>query len=53
MLTLRAEMKVVLMSGYEVSGLRGAGWPFLQKHFAVEPLKRMVAAALRGYPKKR
>ena len=53
MLTLRAEMKVVLMSGYEVPGRRGAGWPFLQKPSAVEPLTRMVAAALRGYPKKR
>lgn len=52
-LAMRPEMKVILMSGYEVSGVRASGWPFLQKPFSVDALKRIVAETLRGYPKKR
>jgi FixJ family two-component response regulator len=52
-LALRPKVKVILMSGYEVSGIKGAGSAFLQKPFGVEPLRRIVADTLRGYPKKR
>jgi len=38
--------KVILMSGYEVSGIKETGWPFVKKPFAVETLRRAVAASL-------
>jgi len=43
---LRPGIKVVLMSGYEVAGIKETGWPFVKKPFAVETLRRAVAAAL-------
>ena len=52
-LALRPKVKVILMSGYEVSGIKGAGFAFLQKPFGIEPLRRIVADTLRVYPKKR
>ena len=52
-LAMRPKVKVILMSGYEVSGIKGAGFAFLQKPFGIEPLRRIVADTLRGYPKKR
>jgi CheY-like chemotaxis protein len=42
----RPAIKVILMSGYEVSGIKETGWPFVKKPFAVETLRRAVAAAL-------
>ena len=42
------EIKVILMSGYEVSGTKEAGAAFLQKPFGIEPLRRIVADTLRG-----
>jgi len=48
-LTMRPNVKIILMSGFEVSGMKGAGWAFLQKPFGLEPLKRIVADTLRGY----
>jgi len=39
-------IKVILMSGYEVSGIKETGWPFVKKPFAVETLRRAVAASL-------
>jgi len=39
-------IKVVLMSGYEVAGIKETGWPFVKKPFALETLRRTVAAAL-------
>jgi CheY-like chemotaxis protein len=35
---LRPQMKVLLMSGYEMSGLRETGWPFIAKPFGVTEL---------------
>ena len=43
---LRPGTKVLLMSGYEVAGIKETGWPFVKKPFAVESLRRAVAAAL-------
>jgi CheY-like chemotaxis protein len=51
-LALRPNMKVILMSGYEVSGTKEAGATFLQKPFGVEPLRRIVSDTLRGHPTK-
>jgi CheY-like chemotaxis protein len=42
----RPGIKVILMSGYEVSGIKETGWPFVKKPFAVETLRRAVAASL-------
>jgi len=39
-------IKVILMSGYEVSGIKKTSWPFVKKAFAVETLRRAVAASL-------
>lgn len=51
-LAMRPNVKVILMSGYEVSGIKEAGFAFLQKPFGIEPLRRIVADTLRGHPKK-
>ena len=51
-LALRPKVKVILMSGYEVSGIKGAGFAFLQKPFGIETLRRIVADTLRGNPSK-
>src|SRR5215470_3393096 len=42
LLELQPRMNVVLMSGYEVAGLRGTGWPFLEKPFSLESLRQIV-----------
>ena len=47
-LELRPKMKVILMSGYEVSSVKATGWPFLEKPFGVETLTRTVASTLSG-----
>jgi len=52
-LALRPKVKVILMSGYEVSGIKGAGFAFLQKPFGIESLRRIVADTLREHPSKR
>jgi Response regulator containing CheY-like receiver, AAA-type ATPase, and DNA-binding domains len=52
-LALRPKVKVILMSGYEVSGIKGAGFAFLQKPFGIETLRRIVADTLREHPSKR
>ena len=39
---LRPTMKVLLMSGFEVSGLRETGWPFVAKPFGVTELIERV-----------
>src|SRR6266852_5131802 len=46
-LSLRPKMKVMLMSGYEVSGLAETGWPFIAKPFGIEELLQKVADTLR------
>jgi CheY-like chemotaxis protein len=45
---LRLNMKVILMSGYEVAGLAETGWPFIQKPFGTKALAQQVADTLRG-----
>jgi CheY-like chemotaxis protein len=45
-LLLRPTIKVVLMSGYEVSGLAESGWPFIQKPFGVKALAQKIADTL-------
>src|SRR5216683_1472050 len=47
MLSLRPKIKVMLMSGYEVSGLAEAGWPFIAKPLGIEELLQKVADTLR------
>ena len=47
MLILRPPMKVILMSGYEVSGLAATGWPFLAKPFGIKDLTQKVTDALK------
>ena len=42
--TLRPTTKVLLMSGFEVSGLRETGWPFVAKPFGVTELIERVEA---------
>ncbi len=46
-LALRPTMKVMLMSGYEVSGLVETGWPFIAKPFGIHDLAQRVADTLR------
>jgi CheY-like chemotaxis protein len=50
MLSLRPQMKVMLMSGYEVSGLAETGWPFVAKPFGIQELTQMIADTLREDP---
>ncbi len=45
-LSLRPTIKVVLMSGYEVSGLAESGWLFIQKPFGVKALAQKIADTL-------
>jgi CheY-like chemotaxis protein len=47
MLAVRPHMKVMLMSGYEVSGLAESGWPVIKKPFALSTLVQKVATALK------
>ena len=47
MLSLRPQMKVMLMSGYEVSGLAETGWPFIAKPFGIQELTQKIADTLR------
>jgi CheY-like chemotaxis protein len=46
-LSLRPTIKVVLMSGYEVSGLAESGWLFIQKPFGVKALAQKIADTLK------
>jgi CheY-like chemotaxis protein len=46
-LSLRPKMKVLFMSGYEVSGLVETGWPFIAKPFGIQDLAQRVADTLR------
>lgn len=46
MRALRPRMKIMLMSGYAVSGLAETGWSFLEKPFALNTLVQKVAATL-------
>jgi CheY-like chemotaxis protein len=46
-------MKVILMSGYEVTGIKETGWPFLPKPFTIDSLTRLVAATLQTTPESR
>jgi hypothetical protein len=39
-------MKIMLMSGYDVSGLVETGWPFIAKPFSIQDLAQRVADAL-------
>ncbi len=50
MLSLRPQMKVMLMSGYEVSGLAETGWPFIAKPFGIQELTQRIADTLRDDP---
>jgi len=50
MLSLRPQMKVMLMSGYEVSGLAETGWPFIVKPFGIQELAQRIADTLREGP---
>jgi len=43
LLVIRPNMKVLLMSGYEVSGLKETGWPFIAKPFNITALAQKVA----------
>jgi CheY-like chemotaxis protein len=47
MVVLRPHMKVMLMSGYEVSGLAETGWSFIEKPFALNTLVQAVATTLK------
>jgi two-component system, cell cycle sensor histidine kinase and response regulator CckA len=47
MRVLRPHMKVMLMSGYEVSGLAETGWSFIEKPFALQTLVQKVATTLK------
>jgi two-component system cell cycle sensor histidine kinase/response regulator CckA len=47
MLAIRPEMKVILMSGYEVSGVAETGWAFLAKPFGLHTLTQKVGETLR------
>jgi CheY-like chemotaxis protein len=46
-LSFRPNMKVILMSGYEVAGLAETGWPFIEKPWGIEALAQKVADTLR------
>jgi two-component SAPR family response regulator len=39
--------KILFTSGYEVGSVKRTGWPFLEKPFGMETLKRTVASTLR------
>jgi CheY-like chemotaxis protein len=43
---LRPKLKVLLMSGYELSGLEESGWPLIAKPFSIEELAHAVATML-------
>jgi CheY-like chemotaxis protein len=43
LLVIRPRMKVLLMSGYELSGLKETGWPFIAKPFNITALAQKVA----------
>lgn len=52
MLETRPDMKILLMSGYEISGLAETGWPFIAKPFGLNQLLERARDALEGraYP---
>jgi len=45
--SLRSTLKVLLMSGYGLSGLEETGWPSIAKPFGMDDLARTVANTLR------
>lgn len=45
--SLCPRMKILLMSGYGLSGLDETGWPFIAKPFSMEQLVEQVAVTLR------
>lgn len=47
MLVFRPDMKVLLMSGYEVAGLAETGWTFIKKPFGFKALIEKVADTLK------
>jgi len=50
LLVLRPKLKVILMSGYEVSGLAETGWAFLAKPFGLAAVTQLVAEVLKKRP---
>jgi CheY-like chemotaxis protein len=46
MRTLRPNLKVMFMSGYEMAGLRDMGWPIISKPFGLAELTEKVAEAM-------
>ncbi len=46
-LDIRPEIKVVLMSAYDVSRVAATGWPFIGKPFGVEGLKHKIDDVLK------
>ncbi len=48
MLETRPDIKILLMSGYEVSGLAETGWPFIAKPFGLIQLQEKVRDTLEG-----
>ena len=53
MLAMRPDMKILLMSGYELSGLAETGWPFIAKPFNLDQLLEKVRDTLEGRPRPR
>lgn len=50
-LVLRPKLKVILMSGgYQITDAKESSWPVLEKPFAIDTLRQMVASALSGPP---
>jgi CheY-like chemotaxis protein len=47
-LDIRPDIKVVLMSAYDVAGVAATGWPFIPKPFRAEGLKHKIADVLKG-----
>ena len=46
MLAIRPDIKIVLMSGHDVSGIAATGWVFIKKPFGSEALKCTIADTL-------
>ena len=46
-LVIRPDIKIVLMSAYDVSGVAATSWPFIPKPFGVEGLKHKIADVLK------
>jgi len=46
-LAIRPDIKIMLMSAYDVSGVGATGWAFIAKPFGIEGLKQKIADTLR------